>query len=273
MVGRVAVIIPFYKERDKLDRCLAHLKGQTYPSIEVFVRDNSHDNIYFTAAVNEGLSRFMFDPTVKFIGILNQDAYLHPRAMEVLVNFLERQRDAGLACPLQHDEARQVTWGGSLQSFPFGVHRCDPIDSYQAPCETPWANGAAMLVRPEVLRAVGLFDANMKFLCSDLDFSLSARARGWKVYLVPEARCEHTIKASQRGDDLELGAIKLRDALYFARKWVSGDLYRSLAYEGAQLMRLEVGAEIKKLERTLSAVERLLAGRRTPSLPPRYEPR
>lgn len=260
MAARVPVIIPFYKERDKLDRCLAHLKRQSYPDIEVFVRDNSLDNIYYTAAVNEGLQRFMFDPTVEHICVLNQDAYLDPRAIELLVDFLASHRDAGLACPLQHNERGQVTWGGSLQSFPFGVHRCDPIESYQSACETPWANGAALVVKSQVIRAVGLFDANMKFLCSDADFSLSARARGWKIYLVPQARCQHTISASQRGADLELGAIKLRDALYFARKWVSGDLYRSLAYEGSQLMRMEVGAEIKKMERHLSDVEQRLQG-------------
>jgi GT2 family glycosyltransferase len=264
MPGRVPVIIPFYKAPDKLERCLAHLRRQTYPNVEPFVRDNSEDNIFFTAAVNEGLRRFMFDPEVRYIAILNQDAYLDPRAIELLVGFLEQQPDAGIACPLQHDEMGRVTWGGSLQSFPFGVHRCDPIESYQHPTETPWANGAAFVIRPEVVREVGLLDANMKFICSDADFSLSARARGWKIYLVPEARCLHTISASQRGTDAEIGAIKLRDALYFARKWVSGDLYRTLAYEGAQLMRLEVGVEIKKLERTLSEVERTLQNRPPP---------
>lgn len=258
MTGRVAVIIPFYKERAKLEKCLTHLKEQTYPQVEVFVRDNSNDNIYFTAAVNEGLLRFMFDPEVKYIAILNQDAYLDRRALEVLVDFLERHSEAGIASPLQHDETGQVTWGGSLQSFPFGVHRCDPIESYRQPCETPWANGAAFLVRAEVVRTVGLFDANMKFLCSDVDFSLSARARGWKIYLVPEARCEHSMSSAAERGNAELGAVKLRDAIYFARKWVSGDLYRTLAYEGAQLLRLQVDVEIRSLERTLHEVERLV---------------
>ena len=181
MADRVPIIIPFYKEHDKLRKCLAHLERQTHPGIEVFVRDNSEDNIHFTAAVNEGLRRFMCDPAVTYVGILNQDAYLDSRAIAVLIDFLERTPQAGLACPLQHDEAGQVTWGGALQSFPFGRHRCDPIDFYQQPSETHWANGAAAVVRTEVVRQVGLLDANMKFICSDVDFSLSARARGWPV--------------------------------------------------------------------------------------------
>jgi GT2 family glycosyltransferase len=259
---RIPVIIPFYREREKLERCLAHLRRQTYADIDIFVRDNSEDNVYFTAAVNEGLRRFMYQPEVRYIAILNQDAYLDPHAIEVLVRFLEGRADAGIACPLQHDEMGRVTWGGSLQAFPLGVHRCDPIESYREPCETPWANGAALVVRAEVVREIGLFDANMRFICSDVDFSFSARARGWKVYLVPEARCQHTISASRRADDAELGAVKLRDSLYFARKWLSGELYRSLTHEGPQVPQFEVGSEIKKLEQTLSEVEGFLASRR-----------
>jgi GT2 family glycosyltransferase len=255
--NRVPVIIPFYKAPDKLEKCRAHLERQTYPQIEVFIRDNSDDNVYFTAAINEGLCRFICDPQVKYIAILNQDAYLEPRAIEVLVDFLERHPAAGLACPLQLTESGIVTWGGSLQSFPVGVHRHDPIESYVSPCETPWANGAALMVRAEVVREVGLFDKNMRFICSDIDFSLSARARGWKIYVVPEAHCTHSLSGSALSN-LELEAIKLRDALYFARKWVSADLYRTLAHEGTGLMRTEVGMAIKKMERGLEEVERRL---------------
>jgi len=256
--ARVAVIIPFYREPDKLERCLAHLRAQTHPCVEVFVRDNSTDNIYFTAAVNEGLRRFILDPTIHYLMILNQDAYLEPSAISVLTQFLERQPEAGVACPLQLDEHGVVSWGGSLQSFPLGVHRGGPIETFQSPCETPWGNGAALMIKADVVREVGLLDRNMRFICSDVDYTLSVRARGWKVYLVPEARCQHSLSGSA-GGNLELEAIKLQDALYFARKWVSGDLYRSLAYEGPQLLRTQVRIEIRRFEQALEGLERLRA--------------
>jgi GT2 family glycosyltransferase len=254
------VIIPFYREHDKLERCLAHLRAQTHPSVEVFVRDNSTDNIYFTAAVNEGLRRFIVDPATHYLMILNQDAYLEPGAISVLAQFLERHPEAGVACPLQLDEQGAVSWGGSLQSFPLGVHRGGPIETFRAPCETPWANGAALMIKADVVREVGLLDRNMRFICSDVDYTLSVRARGWKVYLVPDARCQHSLGGSGSvGSNLELEAIKLQDALYFARKWVSGDLYRSLAYEGPQLLETQVRIEIRRFEQALEEVERLRA--------------
>jgi GT2 family glycosyltransferase len=263
VVARVPVIIPFYKARAKLEKCVDHLRRQTYRNVEIFVRDNSDDNIYFTAAVNEGLLKFIADPAVKHIVVLNQDAYLDPRAIAVLTDFLTRHDDVGIGCPIQLDEAGEVTWGGSLQSFPVGVHRCDPIESHQAPFETPWGNGAALMIKADVVREVGLFDRNMRFICSDADFSLSARARGWKVFAVPEARCTHSLGGSA-GGSLELEVIKLRDAIYFAQKWLSGGLYRSLAYEGSKLMRTEVSIEIQRMQKALDAHERLLAGRTAP---------
>lgn len=260
MMARVPVIIPFYKARAKLEKCIEHIRRQTYPNVEIFVRDNSDDNIYFTAAVNEGLRKFIADPTVKHIAILNQDAYLEPRAIAVLADFLNKHDDVGVACPLQLDETGQVTWGGSLQSFPVGVHRCDPLESYRDPFETSWGNGAALLIKADTIREVGLFDRNMRFICSDADFTLSARARGWKVSVVPEARCVHSLGGSA-GGSLELEVIKLRDAIYFAQKWLSGGVYRSLAYEGSKLMRTEVSIEIQRMQKALDSTEQLLASR------------
>ena len=254
-MSRVPVIIPFYREREKLERCLAHLRAQTHANLDIFVRDNTHENIQFTAAVNEGLRKFCYDPAIEHVAVLNQDAYLAPDAVQKLVEFLQSNRQAGVACPLQVDGEGRVTWGGSLQAFPFGVHRCDPLASYHAPVETPWGNGAALLIRTEVVREVGLFDRNMRFICSDADFTFAARARGWKIYVVPSARCTHTLSGSA-GHDPQLDVLKLRDALYFAKKWVSGELYQSLAHEGPSLTRTGIRLEISRLERALEQLER-----------------
>jgi GT2 family glycosyltransferase len=254
-MSRVPVIIPFYREYAKLAKCQEHLAAQSYSDIEVFVRDNTNDNILFTAAVNEGLRKFCYDAAIRYVLILNQDAYLAPNAIQLLVEFLDQHPDSGIACPLQVTAEGKVDWGGSLQAFPYGAHRCDPLESYVTPSETYWANGAALLVRTEVVREVGLWDWNMRFICSDVDFSFSTRARGWKIHVVPEARCEHRLGGSL-GADPVLQPIMLRDALYFACKWVSGDLYRRLAYEGPKLTDASVRDVVGKMtEHLLQMVE------------------
>jgi GT2 family glycosyltransferase len=255
-MSRIPIIIPFYKEHEKLTRCLAHLKSQSYTDIEIFVRDNTRDNIYFTAAVNEGLRKFSYDPAIHYVLILNQDAYLERNAVQALSDFLDLNPLSGIAAPLQLAPQSIVTWGGSLHGFPAGAHRCDPLESYSQPSETYWANGAALMLRTEVVREVGLWDRNLRFVCSDQDFSLSARARGWKIHVVPTARCEHGLSTTGDIANLEIELIKLKDIAYFGRKWLSGDLYRTLSFEGSALTPLSVRMEIEKIQKTIANLER-----------------
>lgn len=255
----VPIVIPFFREHDKLRKCLAAIAAQSHPDCESFVRDNSNDNIYYTAAVNEGLAKYCYRPDVRYVLVLNQDAWLAPDCVRRLVEFMDERPDCGVACPLHLAEGSDtVTWGGSLQAFPTGVHRNDRLASYTTPVETWWANGACMLLRAETVREVGRLDRNLRFICSDSDFSFSARARGWKVFVVPSARVAHSLGASGSESNPELELVKTRDIQYFARKWLDGGLYRQLAYEGGTLTRIGARQEIENLQRYVQLLERRL---------------
>lgn len=258
----VPVIIPFYREHEKLKKCLAAIAAQSHPGCEPFVRDNTHDNILYTAAVNEGLARYGWRQDVKYLVVLNQDAYMQPDCVRQLVDFMEAQPECGIACPLQFAEAsgqlpRRVSWGGSLDAFPAGRHRHDDFASYREPFETFWANGACMMIRAEVLREIGVFDRNLRFICSDADYSFTARSRGWKVFVVPRALAEHTLAASARTvRNPHIEMVKSRDVVYFTEKWLTGDLYRRLASEGASLTRAGVRQELDRMRRSVHILER-----------------
>jgi GT2 family glycosyltransferase len=274
-MGAVPIIIPFYREHEKLKKCMAAIQGQSHAAGEVFVRDNTNDNILFTAAVNEGLARFCYRPDVDYVIVLNQDAYMHKDCVRHLVQFMDAHPECGIACPLQYEEvgggmrwggpgttltvggSKAVTWGGSLQAFPFGVHRTDDFASYREPFETFWANGACMMIRTQVVREVGVFDKNMRFICSDSDFSFTARARGWKIHVVPQALAQHALGASAAANP-EISLVKCRDAIYFTEKWLTGGLYRQLAFEGKELPAIGVRQWLAKLRREVQALERRL---------------
>lgn len=252
----VPIIIPFYREYAKLEKCKAAIAAQSYGDCEVFVRDNTHDNILFTAAVNEGLAKYCWRPDVHYVVVLNQDAYMRPDCVRQLVDFMDAHPECGIACPLQcAEDGRTVTWGGSYEAFPFGRHRKDPLASYREPFETFWANGACMMIRTETLREVGLFDRNLRFICSDSDFSFTARARGWKVFVVPQALAEHSLAASSQAN-LEISLVKCRDALYFAEKWLTGGLYRQLSFEGPGLSRIGVRQWAERMRHDVRMIER-----------------
>lgn len=266
----VPIIIPFFREHEKLAKCKAAIAAQTHPGCEVFVRDNTHDNILYTAAVNEGLGRYCYRPDVDYVVVLNQDAYMDPDCVQRLVEYMDAHPECGVACPLQVVEPapgaargaeRRVTWGGSLQAWPTGVHKVAPLASYREPFDTFWANGACMMIRAQTVREVGQFDRNMRFICSDADFSFTARARGWKVAVVPQALCEHGLGASGSAGMNAIELVKLRDVVYFTEKWLTGGLYRSLAQEGAGLTAIAIRQTLGIYRREIARVERILGER------------
>lgn len=228
----IPVIIPSYKKPEQLERCVAHLKAQTV-EVETFVRDNSIDNIYFTAAINEGIKKYL-DRDCEFIIALNQDMYLEPSAIEEMVKFMDSHPQCGIGAPLQlHSENSDfVVCGGCLEAFPFGKHQEGPLSEFAKDEPLFWGNGACMILRKEMIREIGLLDRNLLFIGSDSDYCFTARSRGWQVWRIANARGVHEHGASGAVADPGMDLLKINDMLYFGKKWLTGGLYRELSAEG-----------------------------------------
>lgn len=232
----IGIVIPHYKAPDALQITIAHLQKQRGIQTEIFVRDNSEDNILFTRAVNEGLRKFAYSDAYDYVLVLNQDANLHEECLQQLVNGMDQNPQAGICAPIALSQDKSVNWAGSAEAFPWGRHVGYNLTQLpKVPFETYWINGACMLLRTAMLREIGLLDENMKFICSDADISFTARARGWKCLVVPSGFVEHELGGSASTTNTWLNKIKLEDQLYFAEKWATSDLYKKLALEGPKL--------------------------------------
>jgi GT2 family glycosyltransferase len=245
----IPAIIPFYRARQKLERCLTHLRAQTR-TVEPIVIDNSETNRYFTRAVNEGL-RTALASAAPYALVLNQDMYLAPEAVERLALYLDRNPTTGIAAPLHLSETHpgHVDFGGGEDAYPLGHYLSGPVSAFTADREVYWVSGACMLIRLAMVLEIGLFDANLRFLASDSDYCFTARARGWRVAVVHEARGTHDAGASQSPqNDAALERIKAEDLIYFAEKWLTGALYRRLAAEGTRLQRDQVDDAVRQFE-------------------------
>ena len=228
----IPVIIPSYRKPEQLERCITHLKAQT-AEVETFVRDNSIDNIYFTAAINEGIKKYL-DKDCQFIVALNQDMYLEPNAIEEMAKFMDSHPRCGIGTPLQlHSENPDfVVCGGCLEAFPFGKHQQGSLSEFTADELLFWGNGACMMLRKEMIREIGLLDKNLVFIGSDSDYCFTARSRGWQVWRIANARGIHEQGLSGVVADPGTDLLKINDMLYFGKKWLSGGLYRELSAEG-----------------------------------------
>ena len=250
---KIPVIIHFYKDCAALNKAKDFLKLQTVPT-EVYVHDNTINNVFWTKAINCGLKQFCFNNLYEFVLVLNQDAYLAPNCIELLVKAMKDNPKCGIVTPVAFDINGNNTWHGGLDAFPWGRHNTMQKDSLNTSeiLETPWANGACMLLRIKMIHEIGHFDENMRFVCSDADYSYTARSRGWDILVATAAKIEHSLGASESTNNESLYKVKLADQIYFGEKWLSGDVYKRLAFEGTKLTRMFVADELRKSKNYLN---------------------
>lgn len=154
------------------------------------------NNAGFRAATKMG-ARFAF--------VLNSDTIVAPDCVRLLVEEAERVPDAALVVPriFFGDPPDALWFGGSRFSMWTGrvTHvgrKAGAEHGLPAPDDIPFATGCALLVRLDVLRAVGGFDEALFAYCEDLDLSLRVRKAGYRVRYVPAATLWHLEGVSHR---------------------------------------------------------------------------
>jgi GT2 family glycosyltransferase len=263
----VGIVIPYFRAPEKLQACLAAIQAQEGVQTEVYVRDNSENNILFTRAVNEGLMQFCFSGRHDYVLVLNQDAYLRPSCLSKLVQSMQLLPKVGIACPIQLSSDNQPSWTGSLDAFPAGIHARSSLHPLPSPSPTYWANGACMLLRSAMVREIGVLDKNMRFICSDSDYSFTARSRGWEVLVVPSAQVEHSLDSSGTLGSDWLVQVKLQDVQHFIHKWLNGNLYRQLAFEGPTLTPEFVQNHLNQVVQTIELLGHRMAAQGADNAP------
>jgi len=83
-----------------------------------------------------------------------------------------------------------------------------------------------------MIQEIGLLDENFVFLGSDSDYCFTARSRGWQVWRIAGARGIHEYGVSGVTADVDIEILKTKDMIHFGKKWLTGELYKEMAYEG-----------------------------------------
>ena len=157
-------------------------------------------NTGFVAGVNRGLEIVFggLEP-VDGVLLLNQDAILEPGCMEAFADALRRHPRAGAlgAKILYPEDGRIQHAGGHLErprmaGLHHGHHEPEEIGKYDEEREVEFVTGAAMMLRTEALREVGVFNEVFSpGYYEDVDLCDRFRAAGWSVLYVPAARVLH----------------------------------------------------------------------------------
>lgn len=233
----LSIIIVSWNTRELLRNCLASVFAEpTGMQLEVFVVDNAsadgsaemirtefpqvqlienQTNVGFGAANNQLLPKC----TAGQILLLNPDTVVCGNALRTLSEFLRTHRDVGAVGPkltYPHLPLRVMDCGfqptlwrvfnhqfGLAQLFPqtplfrgifmFLRHHAD------RPRQVEWVSGACLLVRREVVNAIGPLKLDM--YAEDWEWCNRIIRAGWKISSVPEAEVQHVLGASARQRD------------------------------------------------------------------------
>jgi len=171
--------------------------AREFPAVSC-VRSSS--NLGFARANNLGAA----GARGEFLLLLNSDALLKPNTLAEVVPWMRRHPECGVAGVqlLNSDGSRQNSIANlpSLATellnrsllrrlcprrFPGKEH------PFAEPVEVESVIGACLFIRASVWRAIGGFDERFFFFLEETDFCRQARARGWKVFHLPQAEAWH----------------------------------------------------------------------------------
>mgnify|MGYP005853165105 CR=1 FL=1 len=185
--------------------------GARFPQVRMIQNDV---NRRFAAANNQAIC----ESRGRYLLLLNSDTEVKPGALSALISLLDTYLNVGVVGPklLNSDGSWQqsayrfpTVWGESIMLLGEGVWK--PLLGSTYPHYPPtevarpvdWVTGACLMVRRDVVDAVGLIDESFFFYTEETDWCYRIRQAGWLVMYQPEAVVVHHGGGSSGGVSLQ----------------------------------------------------------------------
>ena len=195
-----------------------------YPQVKVIKSDK---NLGFAGGNNLGIQA----SHGKYLFFINNDTLLPQlSSLSLLINRLESSDQIGMVCP-----KIRFTWGEqpiqyagytplskiSLRNKSIGYGEEDK-GQYDTSHPTPYAHGAAMMVKREVIEKAGMMPECYFLYYEELDWSMMIRRSGYEIWYEPSCTIFH--KESQTtGQQSPLKTYYIsRNRLLFAQRNING---------------------------------------------------
>lgn len=206
--------------------------AEQYPQVKVI---RSEQNIGFAGGNNLGIK----EAKGKYILLINNDTYFKEFNIDALIEKLESSESIGIVCP-----KLRFAWGNNPiqfagytplsnitvrnQAIGFGE---DDKGQYDTAHTTPYAHGAAMLIKREATEKVGLIPECFFLYYEEIDWSMMFTRAGYEIWYDPACTVYH--KESQttgQNSPLRTYYITRNRLLLVKRNYKSISKYLSYIY-------------------------------------------
>ena len=212
----------------------ASLIAQRYPQIKVI---RSPKNLGFAGGNNLGIRA----AHGKYLFFLNNDTLLRPQSSDLssLIARLESSEKIGAVCPkirFSWDD-NPIQFAGytplsriTMRNRSIGFGEADQ-GQYDTARPTPYAHGAAMMVKREVIEKAGLMPKCYFLYYEELDWSLMIRRAGYDIWYEPATTVFHKeSQATGQHSPLRTYYITRNRLLFVQRNAPLPERYLSYAY-------------------------------------------
>ncbi len=222
----LSIITVGYNTREFLQKSLASIVDAVSDKLkyEIIVVDNASSdgtvdalkglkvienrkNVGFSRANNQGIK---VDQNSRYVLFLNPDTIVKKGVLEHMIDFMDTHKDAGAGtCKVlipngKIDDASHRGFPTPWNAFCHfsGLEKIFPKSRIFAGYTQGWKDlskthdidvlaGAFMLVRREAGEDVGWWDEDYFFYGEDIEFCYQLKAKGWKIYYVPDVSILH----------------------------------------------------------------------------------
>lgn len=252
--AKVGIVTVTYNSEGVIPDFMTSLLAQSHSNFRLFAVDNASadasipairkrsdervsiianpDNRGVAEGNNQGI-RAALAEGCEFILLLNNDTVFGPELLAALIAGMDRFQ-YGMAAPkmLYHDDPARI-WaaGGAFQPWlgyrirHFGKDQFDrgQFDTRKLVTYVPTC---CVLLRPQVIRSIGLMDPEYFVYFDDVDFMYRALRAGVTLGYLPEATLLHKVSSCTGGEETAFSrSYSARNRAYFLRKHLSTPLW------------------------------------------------
>lgn len=204
--------------------------AQRFPHVKII---KSAENVGFAGGNNIGIR----EARGKYIFLINNDTYFKDFNIDALIERMEQSPDIAIVCP-----KIRFAWGSnpiqfagytSLSTITVRNHAIgfgeEDHGQYNTAHPTPYAHGAAMLIKREALEKVGFMPECYFLYYEELDWSMMFTRAGYQIWYEPQCTVFHK-ESKTTGQNSPLRTYYItRNRLLLVKRHGKG-LSKALAY-------------------------------------------
>ena len=206
--------------------------SQRYPHVKTI---RSEKNLGFAGGNNIGIKA----SSGRYLFLINNDTVFKDFNTDSLIKRLESTESIGMVCPkirFAWDDC-PIQFAGytplsriTMRNHAIGFNEKD-LGQHNDARPTPYAHGAAMMLKREVIEKVGMMPECYFLYYEELDWSMMITRNGYKIWYEPESTIYHK-ESRSTGQNSPLKAYYIaRNRLLFVKRNVKGaNKYMSYAY-------------------------------------------